>query len=291
MRSVTAGLPARRDPAPSRIHYKLDRLWLTPLVRRLVRTGVPVGVALGILLAVATDPRATAHVGAVAADIRSRVAAHPDLAVTTLEIAGASPSLAARIDAHLGLTLPASALDLDLATLRTEVERLGPVARAEARFESDGRLHLEVVERVPEALLLVDGTLRLIDRTGAEIARPDTRAAHPDLPVLTGPGAASHVDDALRLAAKAQPIGPRLRGLVRVGERRWDIALSPDLTIRLPEREADAALQRLMALHKAKRLLDRDLSVIDLRDPDRPVARLTRRSIAIFRGVPLDDEI
>ena len=33
--------PARRDPAPSRLAYRLNRIWLTPLYRRVLRLGVP----------------------------------------------------------------------------------------------------------------------------------------------------------------------------------------------------------------------------------------------------------
>ena len=38
--------PARRDPAPSRLRYKLTRLWLRPGVRRATNLGVPAVVGL-----------------------------------------------------------------------------------------------------------------------------------------------------------------------------------------------------------------------------------------------------
>jgi len=31
----------RRDPAPSRLQYRLERVWLKPLYRRVIRVGVP----------------------------------------------------------------------------------------------------------------------------------------------------------------------------------------------------------------------------------------------------------
>ena len=41
--------PPRRDPAPSRLGYRLNRLWLRPGVRRAVNFGVPMlaGVLAG----------------------------------------------------------------------------------------------------------------------------------------------------------------------------------------------------------------------------------------------------
>ena len=42
-----------------------------------------------------------------------------------------------------------------------------------------------------------------------------------------------------------------LRGLVRVGDRRWDLVLDRNQKIMLPEQNAPAALERLIALDKA----------------------------------------
>ena len=38
----------RRDPAPSRLAYKLHRMWLRPTVRRLVRVGGPIVLLAGV---------------------------------------------------------------------------------------------------------------------------------------------------------------------------------------------------------------------------------------------------
>ena len=43
MQPLTATKPAapRRDPAPSRWAYRMNRLWLTPLFRAALRVGLP----------------------------------------------------------------------------------------------------------------------------------------------------------------------------------------------------------------------------------------------------------
>ena len=38
-------MPLRRDPAPSRLAYRLNRMMLRPLIRRLVRIGLPAFMA------------------------------------------------------------------------------------------------------------------------------------------------------------------------------------------------------------------------------------------------------
>jgi cell division protein FtsQ len=61
---------------------------------------------------------------------------------------------------------------------------------------------------------------------------------------------------------------------LRVGERRWDIVLDRDMTIKLPGTGSVEALSLVMALHYGEELLDRDIEVIDLRLPDRPAIRM-----------------
>jgi len=51
--------------------------------------------------------------------------------------------------------------------------------------------------------------------------------------------------------------------------RRWDLTTNGNITIKLPEVGADAALAKLEALQKQNSILDRALTVIDLRDPER----------------------
>ena len=33
--------PPRRDPAPTRLAYRMNRLWLTPLLRAMLHVGLP----------------------------------------------------------------------------------------------------------------------------------------------------------------------------------------------------------------------------------------------------------
>ncbi len=125
-----------------------------------------------------------------------------------------------------------------------------------------------------------DEGLQLLDPGGVRVAEVDSRLRRPDLPLIAGAGAAGEVLEALQLFALARPIHDRIRGLVRVGERRWDLVLDRDQVIRLPETGAAAALERVMALQVTEDLMDRDLTVVDMRDPRRPILRLGENALA-----------
>jgi cell division protein FtsQ len=144
--------------------------------------------------------------------------------------------------------------------------------------QPNGVLEIRAIERVPVVLWRSAGGLQLLDQNGVRVAEVDSRLRRPDLPLLAGAGAEARVPEALALLDDARPLFGRIRGLVRVGERRWDLVLDRDQLIRLPEAEPSAALRRVMALQAADELLERDLTVVDMRDPRRPMVRLTEHA-------------
>jgi cell division protein FtsQ len=154
------------------------------------------------------------------------------------------------------------------------------VERARVRAIAGGVLEIRAIERLPVVIWRGPDGLQLLDPAGVRVAEIDSRLRRSDLPLVAGEGAQTHVSEALAILAEARPIANRIRGLVRVGERRWDIVLDREQAIRLPEVDPMAALRRVLALEKAEQLLERDVSVVDLRDPQRPMLRLTEDALA-----------
>ncbi|MGR3779827.1 MAG: cell division protein FtsQ/DivIB [Albimonas sp.] len=274
----------RRDPSPSRWRYRLDRLGRRGYVRfALRRLTAPAGFALAAFWAWQSP---TVHEIALdlAARARAAVVERPEFAVLRIDIHGGSPDLQARVESRLDLNLPVSSLALDLAALKAEVETIPGVARAEPKVMADGALRIELAQRAPAALWRWDGQLHLLDADGVIIGPVAARAARPNLPLFVGEGADRAVAQGMALWDLAQPINDRLRGLVRVGERRWSLALSSGMVVHLPEKAPEAALRRLLHLERDEQLLDREVSVIDLRDPERPTLRLTPRAVDVLEG-------
>ena len=96
---------------------------------------------------------------------------------------------------------------------------------------------------------------------------------------MAGKGADDQVEEALRLFAVAGPLEKRMRGLVRVGERRWDVVLDRGQRIMLPEEGAEQALERVIALEQVQDMLARDLVAVDLRLAARPTIRIAARAV------------
>jgi cell division protein FtsQ len=277
------GPETRRDPAPSIWSYRVQRLWLTPLFRKVLRVGLPsFALVFGIGVVVADEAHRAAMVDAVQ-EVRREIEGRPEFRVNVLGIDGAGARVTEEIRGALALDLPMSSFDLDLPALRRRVEALPAVETAELRIRSGGYLAVEVVERVPVLVWQTREQAVLIDAEGHFVAALGDRPLDAPLPLVGGAGADRVVDEALALHAAAAPLSDRLRGLVRMGQRRWDVVLKDGRRILLPERGAVRALDRVLALDDATDILGRDIVRIDLRDPDRLTVQLTPRALEELR--------
>lgn len=280
----------RRDPAPSRLMYRLQRVWLTPSYRRMIRLGLPVAVIALVAGAwLAHDDQRAALVARYDA-LRTAFHNREAFMVHTMEVTGASPAVEKGLRGMLPVDLPASSFDIDLQALRAQVLALDAVASVDLRVKPGGVLSAAVVERVPALLWRHASGIELIDETGHRVASVTSRELRRDLPLIAGPGADRAAAEALALIDAIGPILPRLRGLERRGERRWDVVLDRGQRIMLPETDALAALKQVLALDRDKALLARDVAVVDMRAPSHMVLRMgisAQNAIRRARGQPL----
>ena len=282
-RAPARNTATRRDPSPSRWAYRMQRLWLTPVFRVLVRFGLPVLVIGAVSGLVFYDDGRRAALAQSFAGLQEKFQQRPEFRVSYVSIDGASPDLADAVRAKLGLKLPQSSFDLDLDALQVKAEELDAVQEAQLRVRSGGVLQVVLTEREPALIWRNDDRLVLLDATGHRVAGLAARADRADLPLVAGDGADGATPEALALLDAAGPIAARLRGLVRMGDRRWDIVLDRDQRIQLPAENPVAALERLLALDQAEKLLDRDILAIDLRNEQRPVLRLAPFALGELR--------
>lgn len=286
MQSLTARRPApriRRDPAPSKWAYRVQRWMLTPYVRGFVWKGLPTLLVVGgFALWLSHEPNRQAVIGQLT-HLREEFEARPEFRVSLARVEGASDDLAEAVRAKLALPLPMSSFDIDLDAARARIEALDAVKQADLRVRSGGILQVVITERVPVAIWRTEAGLTLVDESGHRVAGLLSRADRPDLPMIAGEGADTATPEALQLITAAGPLMPRVRGLVRMGDRRWDLVLDRNQRILLPETNPVQALERLLALDHAQDLMNRDILTVDLRSDHRPTLRLSPNDLADIR--------
>lgn len=285
----------RREIAPSRWAYRMQRLWLTPVFRAMFRVGLPTMILFGAVSLYLADPARRSQVTATFANVRTEFQNRPEFMVTLISVEGASPDLADAIRAKLAIPLPQSSFELDLDAARARIEALDAVQMAELRVRSGGILQVLITERTPMLVWRMDDSIELLDGTGHRVASLAMRIDRADLPLVAGVGADKAAAEAIQLLAAAGPIQPRIRGLIRMGERRWDIVLDRDQRILLPADNPVAALHRLLTINSTEDLFARDIAAFDLRIGQRPVLRLTpyaQLQLRRARGLePLESEL
>lgn len=272
----------RHDPAPSRLRYRLQRWMLTPGIRLGLRISVPFCVTLALSMAFLSDVQRRDALNLFIAELRDSFQNRPEFLVNLMAIDGAGGHLAEDIREVAAIDFPISSFELDLEHIRKQISGLDPVKSAEVRIRPGGILQVEVIERLPALVWRTREGLEMLDETGTRVDALANRGDRPDLPLIAGEGANRHVTEALALLAAARPLGERLRGLVRVGDRRWDVVLDRDQRVLLPPDQPVRALERVIALAEVQDLLDRDLAVVDMRLPSRPTVRMSEAAQQIW---------
>ncbi len=267
------------DPAPSRLNYRIQRWLLTPGIRLGLRVGIPVCLSFAVASGFLANQTRRDALTDFWAELKASVEERPEFMVNLMAIDGAGEDLSEDIREVVPLDFPVSSFDLDPEEIRAMITGLDPVKSATVRIRPGGILQIDVTERVPVVVWRTWDGLEMLDETGAHVADLPARKARPDLPLIVGRGADKHVQQALTLLATARPLGGRLRGIARVGERRWDVVLDRDQRILLPEQNPVRALERVLALNEVQDLLERDVAVVDMRLRARPTLRMSETAV------------
>ncbi len=282
MQQIVPGLA--QDPAPSRAAYKAQRMMLRPGFRRFLRLGLPVLLIGVTALIVLSDEMRRDAIALKYTEFRRAIEERPEFMVKLMAIDGAGDLLATDIRQSLPIDFPITAFDLDLETMRENIAKHDVVADVTVQVRK-GILQITVTERQPALVWRSATDLMLLDGGGHRVLSIAERMVRSDLPLIAGVGADKHVTQALKIFAAAGPIASRVRGLERMGQRRWDLVLDRDQRILLPEENPILALERVIALNTAQDMLARDLTRIDMRNGKRPTVRIADSAIQALRQI------
>lgn len=168
------------------------------------------------------------------------------------------------------LELGTPTLGLDTGLIRARLEHNRWIKRARVTVRLPDTVFIEIDERRPFALWQRDGRFRLIDDEGAVITeRALHRYAH--LPLVVTRSEPERARPILEMLGREPDLKRRVRALIEVGGRRWNVRIDNGIDVRLPEVEPSAAWSELAQLDRRHALLARRISTIDLRIPSRVV--------------------
>ena len=268
----------RFDPAPSKVAYLANRIWLKKSSRRSFFIMILISIVLFVLIGLSNRSNFSLVIKKNTDKIIQYVKLSPIFEVVNLSVISEDPNVIEKISSTLALNFPISSLDIDVEVLRLKIELIDLVESASVRLTSNGLVEVDVNIRKPVAIQRLGTRLMLIDARGVKVDEVLSRSQRLDLPLLVGKGAEKCVDEALHLLLETKDLLSRVRGLVRVGERRWDIILNQGQVILLPEKNPLNAIRKIISLQEGQKILDRNISYLDFRNINRPVLGLSEET-------------
>ncbi|MES2905856.1 MAG: cell division protein FtsQ/DivIB [Pseudomonadota bacterium] len=223
----------------------------------------------GLILGDAFSKVSDSIVGSLASTAQSA-----GFGITEVRVAGGSRLTSDEVTGLLGLQKNASALTLNVNAARERFLDIPWIQSASVRLLMPGTLEVTLIERAPYALWQRAGKVMMLDKEGRKIgAYTDVRFSA--LPLVVGTGADEQAVALLGELSNYPALQSRLRAAIYVGSRRWNLKFNDGIDVKLPEHNFKAALATLSGLDKDNALLNRDISIVDLRLPDRVIVRMT----------------
>ena len=175
--------------------------------------------------------------------------------------------------------------DVDVITIREELLELPWVKDARVSRQLPGTLAIDIVERVPHAVLQRPDHLVLVDVEGNEL-EPINRTDIGDRLVISGPGAVRQVKQLDNLLEAAPAISPQVRAAEWVGNRRWNLTFKSNQVLALPQGEDEAATAPVSfaRLDGQNRLIGGEVTTFDMRAPPRIYMRIPGRADRVLGG-------
>lgn len=185
--------------------------------------------------------------------------------IDAIEISGQTLTADEDIITLLTVGTGNSTLTFDAQKAQARLEWLRAVESATVRKVYPNKVIVSIVERVPVVRWRVGDTTWLLDQRGKKIGTDI--ASYTDLPLVIGQGAADDSVAMVRVFDRFPDLKDDLAALSRIGDRRWDLIYRNGLRVQLPESGVAQALGRLEMYQRDYALLDRDVTLIDLRVP------------------------
>ena len=267
-----------KDPAPSKFTYRINRILHKKTFRILTIIVFLIFFGLVNLNNRNTIPEVISFFEKEILYIKKFVEQRDALQVEQLKVISENSNLILKINSIINFDFPTSSFDVDVENVKKLVEEINAVEFANVRITSDGLLEIFVKERRPVIVHKSKKNYFLLDKNGVQVDQILFREDRNDLPLIVGEGVEKKVEEALQILIEIDFLIDRVRALVRVGNRRWNIFLNNDQFILLPEKNPIDALKKVESLDMNYDIFQRNIKGIDLRNQNFPILRLDKES-------------
>ena len=157
---------------------------------------------------------------------------------------------------------------IDLAKVKATLESNAWVKLAVVSRKLPNIIYVGLLERKAIALWQYNKNISLIDDTGYSITIENPKF-YKNLLYIVGSDANIYAKSLVDLVSTNERLRSRIISAVRYGQRRWNLILDENITVKMPEIDIERAWRYLIRMDEENRLFGQQLKVIDLLDPKR----------------------
>ena len=215
------------------------------------------------------------HSPTVVKDTTSRLG----FAVGEIKISGHAETSEIDVLQELGLDGETSLIGFDTEAARRRIQNMPWVASAQVTKLYPGGLSVKVSEKAAFAIWQHEDSVALIEASGKQIAAFDDEK-YLDLPLIIGVGANLKAREIVEVMSAFPGIASQVKAYSLIGARRWDLQLKDGVTLKLPEKDAGAALATVAKLESEQGFFGRDIESVDMRINDRIIVQISPDALA-----------
>ena len=166
-------------------------------------------------------------------------------------------------------------INFDKDHAKSLLEEVGWVKRANIKKIYPNTLSVNIIESVPFAIFYKNQDIFLIDIDGQIISpNPDT-SKFDSLLTVRGNKAEIKLSEIIKeININFPEVKSKLNGLEFVDQRRWNLFLSNNLLVKLPDTGINESLKSLKKLFDNKQILDSNIIEVDLRIKGRAIIKV-----------------
>ena len=264
------------DPAPSKLSYRINRLfyklWFKLLISFfvLVLCGFLAKKFLYKNIDLSAEMRFLSEQGsALYKDLT-------ELSINRIVIKGAQESLKKEIVMLIENAAAEQFSALKAQSLREKIRDIKKVKKAFVKFSTDGLVIVEVVERKEAAVFLNDSVYEVLDKNGVLLSTNSDYEGLSSYPLLIGKSGSKNIPDLLSLAKEIGSYKSEVMYYEWVGERRWDIHMKNNLVFKLPENNLSGGVELMRFFLNGMNKYLKPIVSVDLRNLDKPIIKFRK---------------
>ncbi len=268
------------DPAPSRIYYKINRLFYRLWFRLVL---IIVFLVVSILVSkkfLFKDIDLNAEIRFLSEESSAIYKGLTELSITRIIVKGAQEPLKKEIITLIENAATEGFSALKAQALREKIEDIRKVKKAFVKFSTDGLVIVNVIERKEAVVFFNNDRYEVLDSNGVILSIKQNYEGLSSFPLIVGKDASKNIYALLELVNEIGSHQSEVLYYEWVGERRWDIHMKSELVFKLPENNLNKGLKvmRMFLRETNKNKLSKTVVSVDLRNIDKPIIR--------FRNVP-----